>query len=327
MSPSLLMLQIGGAELTAAETACFTQLQPAGFVLKARNLVAASQTRRLTDALCRLSQRQPIIAITISGGADDPAAAIAPCLPTAAALAARGDPKELGLAGRATAEMLGLLGINLNLGPNLQLGDPAASSGLWGADPQRVIDHAGQWNRWLRKRGIAACGRLFPASADPSLPGEPPRRAATIAELLRRDLLPYTALMPELDAVMVGHTEFPDIDPGIPASLSAQIVRRLLRDQLGFDRHLVLTDDLSLLSHRHPLPAAAAMAVEAGIDLVLVGDCPDSAEAVAHHLAAVPAAIRNEAWERVERLRDKLHWPCPWSDQKWLGAVAAAQAR
>ncbi|MEO0018785.1 MAG: hypothetical protein RLZZ522_2068, partial [Verrucomicrobiota bacterium] len=24
-----------------------------------------------------------------------------------------------------------------------------------------------------------------------------------------------------------------------------------------------------------------------------------------------------EAWERVDRLRDKLHWPTPWSAAAW----------
>jgi beta-N-acetylhexosaminidase len=321
-----MLLEPAGPELAAAESRLFTALQPAGFVLKARNLVSASQTRRLTDTLRKLCRRHPIIALRITGGPADPTAAIMPTLPTAAALAAHGDPKTLGLAGLATGELLGLLGVNLNLGPLLDLDGPAPAGDRWGTDPQRVIDHAGQWNRWLRKRGVSACAGCIPAGCGSRHRGEAPRRATTIAELLRRDLLPYTALMPELDALMVGHTEFTHIDPGVPASLSPLVVRRLLRDQLGFDHHVVLTDELPLLAERYPLPAAARMALEAGVDLVLGGGCHDTAGAVAEALAALPASVRNEAWERVERLRDRFHWPLPWAEEKWQAACARLAA-
>lgn len=321
-----MLLEIAGPELAAAEVALFTRLQPAGFVLKARNLASASQTRSLTDALRKVCRRPPIIALRITGGPEDPTALIMPALPTAAALAARGVPKTLGLAGQATGELLGLLSINLNLGPILELDGPAATGDRWGDDPQRVIDHAGQWNRWLRKRGISACAGCFPAGCGSRHPGEAPRCATTIAELLRRDLLPYTALMPELDALMVGHTEFTHIDPDVPASLSSQVVRRLLRDQLGFDHHVVLTDELSILAPRYPLPTAARMALEAGVDLVLAGGCHDTAGTVAEALAALPAHTRNEAWERVERLRDRFHWPLPWAEEKWQAACAKLAA-
>jgi len=141
----------------------------------------------------------------------------------------------------------------------------------WGRDPQRVIDRAGQWNRWMRKRSIRSCGKHFPACgralSDPH--HDLPSSDATLAELLKEDVIPYTALMPELDAIMLAHVEFPNIDPEHPASMSKRMIRGFLRDQLGFDKHLVLTDDLDMgaITQRYGRGEDARRAIEAMNDL------------------------------------------------------------
>jgi beta-N-acetylhexosaminidase len=124
---------------------------------------------------------------------------------------------------------------------------------------------------------------------------------------------------------------FPNLDAELPASLSPRVIRRLLRDQLGFDHHLVLSDDLELaaISSRFGLGPAARLALEAGGDLVLIGHSTGAAREVAAALANLPHLVLAEAWERVERLRDKLHWPMAWSGSKWSDAcdkVAALAA-
>jgi beta-N-acetylhexosaminidase len=197
-----------------------------------------------------------------------------------------------------------------------------------------VIDYAGQWNRWLRKRSVASCAKHFPAcgraQSDPhhDLPSSP----ATLEELLREDVIPYTALMPELDAVMLAHVEFPNIDPDFPASLSPRIIRRFLRDQLGFDRHLVLTDDLDMgaITHRYGRGQDVKLAIEAGNDLALICHRTDTAEIAARAIAELPHWMTGEARERLERFRRKLHGPLLWSGDNWaktcdsLVALAAA---
>jgi beta-N-acetylhexosaminidase len=335
---SLLLLGLAGPELTLAEAALFHKLQPAGFVLFSRNIVSPEQTRRLTDSLRDLSKQQPLLAIDQEGGRVTRTKEIAPVAPPAPALAAWGKPKATGTAGMLTGELLRLLGVNLNFAPVLDLdhhpsNQNAVCGRSWGRDPQRVIDHAGQWNRWLRKRGIATCAKHFPAGgralSDPhhELPSSP----ATLEELLREDVIPYTALMPELDAVMLGHVEFPNIDPAFPASLSPRIIRRFLRDQLGFERHLVLTDDLDMaaITRRYGRGPDAKLAIAAGNDLALICHRIDSAESAAAAINELPRATLADAWERVERVRSRLHRPLPWTAKQWqdtctsLAALAA----
>lgn len=327
MDGSLLLLGISGPELTPDEAALFRKLQPAGYILFSRNIVSTGQTRKLTDDLRDLSHDTPVIAIDQEGGRVTRTANIAPAAPSAPALAARGDYGHIAGAAVLTADLLRLLGINMNFAPVLDLDHhPDTRNALrgrcWGRDSQRVIDFAGHWNRWLRKRHVAGCGKHFPACgralSDPhhDLPSSP----ATTDELLREDILPYTALMPELDAVMLAHVEFPNIDPDFPASLSPRIVREFLRRQLGFDHHVVLTDDLDMgaITRRYGRGEDVKLAIRAGNDLALICHRTDSAETAARAIAELPHWMTEEARDRVERLRHrKLHAPLTWSDAKW----------
>lgn len=323
---SLLVLGITGPELTTEEAVLFRKLQPAGYILFTRNIVSAIQTRKLTDDLRGLSLEIPIIAIDQEGGRVTRTKDIAPVAPSAPALAATKDMRKIAEMGAFTGDLLRMLGVNLDLAPVLDLDHfPETANALrgrcWGRDCQRVIDYAGQWNRWLRKRAIASCAKHFPAGgraqSDPhhDLPSSP----ATIEELLREDILPYTALMPELDAIMLGHVDFPKIDPDFPASLSPKIIRRFLRDQLGFDRHLVLTDDLDMgaITQRYGRGQDVKLAIEAGNDLALICHRTDTAEIAAAAIGELPKRVTEDAHERVEKFRRKLHPPLVWAEKKW----------
>ena len=326
MDGSLLVLGLSGLELTPAEAALFRKLQPAGYILFTRNIASPEQTRRLTDHLRDLSIEIPIIAIDQEGGRVTRTKEIAPAAPSAPALAAFRNPGKIADAGAYTADLLKMLGFNLNFAPVLDLDHfPESQNALrgrcWGRDPQRVIDHAGQWNRWMRKRGMASCAKHFPAcgraQSDPhhDLPSSP----ATLEELLREDVIPFTALMPELDAIMLAHVEFPNIDAEFPASLSPRIIRRFLRDQLGFDRHLVLTDDLDMcaITSRYGRGLDVKLAIEAGNDLALICHRTDTAEIAARAIAELPDWMKEEAHLRLRKFRKKLHSPPLWSEKQW----------
>jgi beta-N-acetylhexosaminidase len=326
MNGHLLLLGVRGPEIAPDEAALFRKLQPAGYILFTRNIVSAEQTRRLTDELRRLSYDDPILAIDQEGGRVTRTKDIAPALPSANAFAAKGDPLLSARGGVLTGDQLRLLGFNLNFGPVLDLDHhPELQNSLrgrcWGRDPQRVIDHAGQWNRWLRKRGIASCAKHFPACgramSDPH--HDLPVSDAGIPELLKEDIIPYTALMPELDSLMLAHVLFPNIDPEHPASLSKRIVSGFLRDQLGFDQHLVLTDDLDMgaIADRYPDNLDVLAAIEAGNDLAMICHRVERAEDAARRIATLPDWITAAAEKRLARFRKKLQGPLKWDPAKW----------
>jgi len=70
--------------------------------------------------------------------------------------------------------------------------------------------------------------------------------------------------------VMSGHIVNDQLDPGVPASLSAATIDGLLRGQLGWTG-VVVTDDLGAeaIASRYERDEAIALAIEAGNDLLL----------------------------------------------------------
>lgn len=332
MTKTPILLGINGTSLTSGEAERFRSLQPAGYILFSRNILDARQTRKLTDDLRDISHFEPIIAMDQEGGRVTRTTALARPAPSAPALAAHADYGLIHDAAVLTADLLRLLGCNMNFAPMLDLNHfpdltNATSGRSWGRDPQRVIDYAGHWNRWLRKRSIATCGKHFPgggrAMSDPH--HDLPRCHATIEELLCEDILPFTALMPELDSIMLAHIEFPALDPDYPASLSSEIIRGLLRGQLGFDHHLVMTDDLDMgaITRRFGRDEAAKRAIEAGNDLVMICHDTQSADLAAQAIASLPSTILDEAHERLDRFRRKaLNGPLVWSYSHWEQTVS-----
>jgi len=326
MDGSLLLLGIKGTELMPDEAALFKKLQPAGFILFSRNVESPEQVRRLTDDLRGLCLDEPIISIDQEGGRVERTREIAPSLPSAAAFAAKPETEQIARAGEATADLLRMLGFNMNFAPVLDLDYfPGLKNGLnqrcWGRDPQDVINRAGMWNRWTRKRGMLGCGKHFPAcgraKSDPH--DDLPVSDATIEEMMKEDVIPYTALMPELDAVMLAHVRFPNVDDEFPASLSKRIITGWLRGQLGFDHHLILTDDLDMgaITNRYGRGEDVKLAIAAGNDLAMICHQTDSAEIAAKAIGEVPIGLRDDSRERLARFRKKMSAPLVFSDAKW----------
>ena len=75
------------------------------------------------------------------------------------------------------------------------------------------------------------------------------------------------------DAVLTAHIFNATLDPVHPASLSKPTVDGLLRGDLGFDR-AVISDDLQMgaILDAYGFDEAVALAIEAGIDLLLVAN-------------------------------------------------------
>ncbi len=145
---------------------------------------------------------------------------------------------------------------------------------------------------------------------------------------MKEDVIPYTALMPELDAVMLAHVMFPKLDPVYPASLSRRIVTGWLRDQLGFDKHLVMTDDLDMgaIVERYGRGEDAKLAIAAGNDLAMICHRTGSAEAVYQAIRELPLGLLDDARARVARFRKKMSAPLILSEEKWAGVCTKIES-
>ncbi|MDG2026030.1 MAG: glycoside hydrolase family 3 N-terminal domain-containing protein [Acidimicrobiales bacterium] len=182
----------------------------------------------------------------------------------------------------AYAEALAALDIDVNFGAVADVDtDPshfmARSGRTFGADASTVAAMSQAVVAAHCSAGVAPTLKHFPnQGATP----EDPHRERSIAVggvALWEDTgrLPYAATTAPI--VMTGHI-FLDIDPDMPASMSAPITTGLLRDQLGFGG-LIVTDDLSTMRGAiDVVPDAgdrAVAAIRAGATLVLYVDDTD----------------------------------------------------
>jgi beta-N-acetylhexosaminidase len=321
----LLLTGVPGPELDADTARRFKRLQPGGFILFGRNIKSPEQLRKLIDDLRDLSNIEPIITIDQEGGRVSRLRLIGSEPPNAVALRDKNDPNLIKQHGKLTAEILRLFGFNLNLCPVLDISyDDRADNSLkgrcYGRDPQEVISKAGIFNRAMRSGGILSCGKHFPTygSADVDPHHELPVIRRTREELLAEEVMPFSAMIPELDSMMIGHAYFPDFEPDRPrwpSSLSHNIITKFLRDQLGFDQGLVMTDDLDMgaILNEVTFEQAIQDAVTAGNDLVMICHRIEMVEQAYEHLKGVPEVNLQLAVERLDKAKKKLSPPTRWS--------------
>ena len=325
----LLLTGVPGPELDPDTARRFKALQRGGFIIFGRNIKSPEQVRKLLDDLRELSAVEPIITIDQEGGRVSRLRLIGSEPPNAVQLRDKGDRDLIKRHGKLTGELLRLFGFNLNLCPVLDISyDDTADNSLkgrcYGRNPQEVITNAGCFNKAMRNAGILSCGKHFPTygSADVDPHHELPVIRRTKAELLAEEVIPFSALIPELDSMMIGHAHFPDFDPQRPrwpSSLSHNIITKFLRDQLGFDDGLVITDDLDMgaILNEVTFEQAIQEAVNAGNDMVMICHRLEMVEQAREHLKGVPELQLNLALERVDRAKRRMSGPMKWSREEF----------
>ena len=319
-----ILMGVLGTELDSATAQIIRQVQPAGFILFGRNIRSAAQLRRLLDDLRGEVRHVPIVTIDQEGGRVSRLKECGSEPPSAKQLREKGDLRLIERHGALTGEILRLFGFNLDLAPVLDTSfesdlENSLKNRTWGTTAEEVILHAGAFNRTLREQGVLSCGKHFPgysrAAVDPH--HELPIVTRTRAELEAFEWKPFRALAPEMDAFMIGHGNYPALDPsGLPSSLSPKIIRDLLRGEWGY-QGAVISDDLDMgaIVGHYGLADSVTRAVNAGNDLLLLCHRPELIPAAAQALADIPPTRAAEAEKSIAHLREKLDPPHDFSIQ------------
>jgi beta-N-acetylhexosaminidase len=318
----LLMTGVPGPELDPETAARFRKLQPGAFILFGRNIKSPEQLRKLIDDLRDLSQIEPIITIDQEGGRVSRLRLIGAEPPNAQQLREKGDLHLIRKHGELTGRLLRLFGFNLDLCPVLDIScngdlDNSLRGRTYGTTPNEVIGNATVFNTALRREGILTCGKHFPgyASARVDPHHALPVIEKTMEEMEAHDLLPYRSMLPDLDSVMVGHAYYPCFDDHRwPGSLSPNVIRRFLRDQLSYEG-LVMTDDLDMGAILNEVTFADTIryAIEAGNDIAMICHRVDMVEEAHAILGTLPHPLLDDALRHVESLKRKMAPPSAWS--------------
>jgi beta-N-acetylhexosaminidase len=205
------------------------------------------------------------------------------------------------------------VGINTALMPvldvNTAMDNPIICTRAFSDDPAIVGKLGNIYIEEMQRAGIVCCVKHFPGHGSTSVDSHLvlPVIDKEIDELMRVDVMPFRrAVDAGVGAVMLGHLRIPALDL-LPASLSETTIRKLLREELGFEG-LIMTDALNMYALRE-IDAAAVAALNAGVDILLH---PEDADETARELVdALRTGLLNEkvvltASQRVHSMRKQF---------------------
>jgi beta-N-acetylhexosaminidase len=313
----MLMVGIGGYELTTAELKICQSHNFGGFILFSRNCSDPTQIDSLCRSLYKTTPNLPFIAIDEEGGRVHRLPPPFTHFPSAGLVGKTGSPDLAFRVGRAVAAELTLLGINLNFAPVLDVNsnaeNPIIGDRSFGATPDQAAAMALAWSEGLSSSGIIPCGKHFPGHGNTATDShrDLPLVAKSLSELHEVELHPFLrACRSRIQAMMTAHVVFPAFDEKFPATLSSRIVTGVLRQELGYEG-VVFSDDMEMkaITGNFDTEEAAVSAVRAGINVLLY--CHDLTKAAgisellcreARHDRQLRARI-NESSARISKLK------------------------
>ena len=290
-------------------------LHPGGVILFGENIDTEEQTADL------ISQLQAESTIPMWFGIDEEGGRVSrlhasgkidtPQIPAALELGRSGSTEKVREAYGIIGEELKQLGFHIDFAPvadiytnpeNTVIGDRA-----FGTTAQETSPYVAAAVDGLEDEGILSALKHFPGHGDTGTDSHTGEAVSykTMEQLLEEECVPFQAGMEAGAAfVMVSHIQTPNAtEDGLPASLSYDIVTNLLKEKLQFEG-LVITDamDMGAITQYYSAQDAALLAIEAGVDILLMPSDPQAA------FEAVYEGVQNGSIleERIDRSVNKI---------------------
>lgn len=322
-----LLIGLASHEVSPQEAEWLRHPAVGGVVLFTRNYRDVEQLSALTSSITSLAARDLLICVDHEGGRVQRFREGFTRLPPLAVLGriyADSEDRALDFAyrhGRVMATELLLCGVDLSFAPVLDIGDRSVVIGdrAFSPDAAAITALSKAYIGGMHDAGMSATGKHFPGHGSVAADSHTddvcdPRPLAAIEAL---DLQPFAALGNALDAVMMAHVVYPEVDSR-PAGYSRYWIKTMLRDKLAFTG-TVFSDDLGMYAAKVAgnLVDRARDSLAAGCDAVLVcdpGDVQDllanaealfdNADAALRRLKGRPGATREE----IERVGEWRQW-------------------
>ena len=308
----LLIVSADAADISAAGAAARAGL---GGVQLQWGSYSLEETRRITETLQAAAAASPsrtplFIAVDYEGGS-----VYAPTtlglleLPTNMMLGAAADENNTATLFYLAGRELKRAGINMAFGPVLDINtnpkNPIIGIRSLGSDPAGASRLGGAIINGLKAAGVIAVGKHFPGHGATEQDSHKtlPEISISTTGLHSVHLVPFkNAVALGIPAIMTAHIRYPALDAKNPATLSRAVLAGLLKKDLGFNG-LIVTDSLDMraITSRIPVHKAAAAALKAGADILLIG--AGNPRAVIREIAA---QVRSGAINET-RLNDACH--------------------
>ncbi|KAK4190803.1 beta-hexosaminidase [Podospora australis] len=284
----MLIMGWDGTEVTPQIRHLIEDHHIGSILLTAKNLKSAQQTAKLVQELQTIAHQaghpQPLLIALDqeNGGVNSLYDEDYICqFPSSMGQAAAGSADLAYKVAKATATEVSAVGVNLILGPVLDVLTNARYQPLGvratGDDPQEVSQYGIAAMNGYKDAGVATCGKHFPSYGNLDFLGSSldiPIITQTLEELSLSALVPFRNAVAtgKLDAMFVGGCGITNPSMNVNhACLSDQVVDDLLRNELGFTG-VAISECLEMEALRNEIgvKTGTVMAVEAGCDLVLL---------------------------------------------------------
>lgn len=293
----LLIIGVEDKQLTSAHQKLIQDQYIGSIILFKRNI---KNEKQLTNFIAQLKQQNvytdiPLwITIDQEGGNVN---RLPEKFPSASTLAEHHDPTLTYDSAATMGETLARYGIDVDFAPVLDINsnpkNPVIGDRAFGTTPLETAEQAVAMMKGLQSYVITV-GKHFPGHGDTSEDSHKtmPTVNKSWEELQQLELIPfYAAIEQKIDALMIGHLYFPQLDSEYPASLSKEIITHRLREEMGFTG-LAISDDMVMggITEQYNIGDAAVIALQAGIDMLIVGHEPTLQQEV---ITAITTAVEN----------------------------------
>jgi len=310
---------VAGLALTDRERAFLREAQPWGLILFRRNVASPEQLRRLIHEMRGvLGRRAPVLIDQEGGRVQRLGPPHWPAYPPGFAYGSAFDrDRERGLAAarlgaRLIAADLSALGIDIDSLPIADVpvpgADPVVGDRAYGSEPGKVAAIAKAVAQGLHEGGVLPVVKHIPGHGRAAVDSHKklPVVGTDRALLEATDFAAFAPLA-DLPMAMTAHVVFTAIDPVAPATVSATIVREVIRGWIGFDG-LLMSDDISMQALAGSVGERARAAIAAGCDIVL--HCNGEMSEMTAIAAEVPR-LKGEAARRAEQALTARNAPAP----------------
>ena len=278
----MILSGVNGGNASPSTCAYLREISPGGVLYRAGNVSNPEQLRAFSAGLQTCAQENGLppllIALDHEGQYVNRFESSATLFPAAMALGAAANPQLTHDVALAQGQELAYAGVNMVLGPVADVltayDSTVISLRSFGEDPQQVAPLVSAMTGGFNQAGLIPVLKHFPGHGGV---GEDSHEDLPV-DLSAADTISSTYLPPfrsgiDLGApvVMLGHVVYPALDSNnLPATLSVPVIR-LLREDLGF-KGVILTDSMGMgaIKQHWTVGDASLMAVQAGVDMLLL---------------------------------------------------------
>jgi len=273
----MMMIGVYGKTVDENIKSWLTKYHFGGVIFFDRNMESKEQVKKFSDELQAVSNEKIPLFIAVDEEGGKVARMKDKLVPPLAQeeIGSTGDPNLARLSAESISRDLRDIGINLNFAPVADVGTTDTRS--FSSDSKIVAKFVDSAAQGYEMENLFYCLKHFPGLGRGKVDTHKDISVvdADKKTLFDEDIFPFQKIISEHDnskfMVMVGHLKYTALDSENAASLSEEIITKILRDDLKF-QGVIVTDDLNMgaVSKYNDMGSIVVKTIKAGSDIALV---------------------------------------------------------